>query len=355
MRAAFLTILVFAGCVAVGGGYLAYIGALYPTGRQYYEVCWEKNANKKSHASDAYQDVIWTNCDNIAARVIFALGMFYPPENDQGKDAIALRAMCPEEPLYSSSNVIDAVRASGGPTLVDAITPAEWMIGRIAKALWPKCDEGRRRLGYPKIAETKPGEFGWAEVCAPCEARKRQEAKEDEEFCKNVRAEPKRWTIVTPSQLELHNLHIERGKDEGYYNVSGSVRNNAAVSISAVELNVTAYDCPTRNTPVATCNIIGHASDPVAEIYSSEMATTPVGVGKPRDGIFLPPGKVGEIGGSVLFQSLPVPRGVLSWTIAVSKVRAPLDASDSFSASDASWMDLMDLPGPYHVPCNKRG
>lgn len=336
--------------LAAGGGYLAYIGAFYPTGRQYYEVCWEKKNAKQSHASDAFQDVIWTNCEPIAARVIFALGMFYPPENDKAKDAIALRAMCPEEPLYSSSNIIDAVRASGGPTLVDTITPAEWMIGRIAKALWPKCDEGRQRLGYPKIAETKPGEFGWAEVCAPCEARKRQEAKEDEEFCKNVRAEPKRWTIVTPSQLELRNLHIERGKDDGDYNVSGSIRNNATVSISAVELNVTAYDCPTRNTPVAACNVVGHASNPLAEIYSSEIGDRKLG-----DGINLPPGKVGEVVGSVFFQSLPSPRGVLSWTVAVSKVRALLDASDSFSAWDASNIDLLDLPSMYHVPCNKRG
>jgi hypothetical protein len=235
------------------------------------------------------------------------------------------------------------------------MTPAEWMIARAANTLWPKCDEERRRQSYPKIVEMKPGEFGWAEVCAPCEARKRQEAKEDEEFCKNVRAEPKRWTIVTPSQLELRNLHIERGKDEGDYNVSGSIRNNATVSISAVELNVTAYDCPTRNTPVAACNVVGHASNPLAEIYSSEMASTPVGDRNLGDGIFLPPGKVGEIGGSVGFTSLPAPRGVLTWTIAVSKVRALLDASDSFSAWDASTMDLMDLPSIYHVPCNKRG
>ena len=58
-----------------GGGYLVYTGAFYPTGRQYYEVCWTKKNAKQSHASDSYQDVIWSNCDNIAAREIFALGM----------------------------------------------------------------------------------------------------------------------------------------------------------------------------------------------------------------------------------------------------------------------------------------
>jgi hypothetical protein len=276
--------------------------------------------------------------------------------NLKRKDKEALQAVCPGRARSSAPEIIDAVQAGGGPILIDAMTPAEWMIARAANTLWPKCDEERRRQGYPKIVETKPGEFGWAEVCAPCEARKRQEAKEDEEFCKNVRAEPKRWTIVTPSQVDLRNLHIERGKDEGTYNVSASIRNNATVSISAVEVNVTAYDCPTRNTPVATCNVAGHASDPVATIYSSEMATTPVSARNPSDdGIFLPPGKVGEIGGYLGFMSLPAPRGVLSWTIAVSKVRAPLDASDSFSASEASWMDMLDAPSIYHVPCNKRG
>jgi hypothetical protein len=322
--------------IAAGGGYLAYIGAFYPTGRQYYEVCWtKKNAEQshaavQSHAPDAYQDVIWGNCDSIAERVIYASGML---TNNQDKDEIALRAVCPELLYWYSWEIIDAVRASGGPTLVDAITPAEWMIGRIAKARWPKCDEERRRLGYPKVVETKPGEFGWAEVCAPCEARKRQEAKKEEEFCKNVRAEPKRWTIVTPSQLDLRNLRIERSDTTGHYNVSGSIRNNATVSISAVELNVTAYDCPTRNTPVAACNVIGHASDPLATI---------VGARNLGDYVDLPPGKVGEIGGSVNFTNLPAPRGLLSWTIVVSKVRAPLDASDRFSAGEMTYADLID-------------
>jgi hypothetical protein len=96
------------------------------------------------------------------------------------------------------------------------------MIGRIAKALWPKCDEERRKLGYPKITETKPRISDWAEVCAPCEARKRQKEKEGEEYCENVRAEPKRWTIVTPSQLDFRDLHVGRRDHDGYYEVSGS-------------------------------------------------------------------------------------------------------------------------------------
>jgi hypothetical protein len=217
------------------------------------------------------------------------------------------------------------------------------MIARTAKTLWPKCDEERRRQGYPKIVETRPGEFGWAEVCVPCEARKRQEAQETEEFCKNASAEPKRWTIVTPSQLDLRNLRIERGNTNGYYNVSSSIRNNATVSISAVELNVTAYDCPTRNTPVATCDVVGRASDPFAAIFSSEYA----GDGKSEDAIFLPPGKVGKINTAVNFTNLPAPRGVLTWTIAVSKVRASLDALDRSDVGEARDLDLL----LYYHPC----
>jgi hypothetical protein len=91
--------------MVAGGAYLVYIGVFYPTGRQYYEVCWEKkNANEKSHASDAYQDVIWTNCDNIAARVIFALGMLaqdairavWNREGARDGEQRALQDVCPE-------------------------------------------------------------------------------------------------------------------------------------------------------------------------------------------------------------------------------------------------------------------
>src|SRR6516164_6720765 len=111
--------------MAAGGGYLAYIGAFYPTGRQYYEVCWAKEKAKQSHASDAYQDVIWGNCDNIAARAIFSLGILGPFDdvvdpNLKRKDKEALQAVCPGRARSSAPEIIDAVQAGGGPILIDA-------------------------------------------------------------------------------------------------------------------------------------------------------------------------------------------------------------------------------------------
>jgi hypothetical protein len=85
--------------LAAVAGYLAYSGAFYPTGRQYYEVCLEKH-NSGDHASDAYRDIVWASCESVAARVIFASGIMAArePENDDDKDAIALQAVCPFAP-----------------------------------------------------------------------------------------------------------------------------------------------------------------------------------------------------------------------------------------------------------------
>jgi hypothetical protein len=169
-------------------GYFAYAGTFYPTGRQYYEVCWQKSNEGNAHASDPYRDVIWTNCENTAARVIFASGMLAAgePEDDQDKEEIALKAACPSAPRLDWTKVLEGIQASGGPNPIDAITPAEWMVGRVVKTLWPNCDEERRKQGYPKIVETKPGEFGWEQPCAPCEARKRRKEAENERACKQA-------------------------------------------------------------------------------------------------------------------------------------------------------------------------
>lgn len=178
--------------VAIVAGYLAYTGTFFPTGRQYYEVCWEKQSAQadREHAGDPYRDVIWTHCDEIAARVIFASGMLAPPEpeDDQDTEAIALKAACPQVPRLASNKVLAGVQESGGPKLVDAITPADWMIGRIVKMLWPECDLERGKQGYPKIVEIKPGEFAQEQSCVPCEARARRKKARAEELCREARA-----------------------------------------------------------------------------------------------------------------------------------------------------------------------
>lgn len=326
--------------VAIGGGYLAYTGTFYPTGRQYYEVCWQKNDVGKDHASDPYQDVIWTNCDNIAARAIFASGMFAPPEpeDEQDKEGMALKAACPEAPRLASSNVLKGVQASGGPQLIDIITPAEWMIGRVVKTLWPKCDEVRRKQGYPKIVETSPGEFGWEQECGPCKARERRREAREEEACKEahveVEDEAKRWKIIAPTKVQLLSPRLEPGglfPAGRQYDVTGSIKNNAAVPISAVEVNVTLYNCPTQATPLAACDVIGQQS---TETFLSENASAETPGVNERDPA--PPGQVRRFRGDMYFKDPVAPLGVQSWNVSVSGVRAPIDASDKATADDAA-------------------
>lgn len=193
-------------------GYLAYSGAFYPTGRQYYEVCWEKwdsGETRAAHASDPYRDVIWSNCETIARRVIFEAGMILAGswsaslegraqlDRNDADDTALLRA-CPGEGGDLFVMALDHVQRSGGPNIVDAVTPAEWMVGRGLKSIWPDCDAERRKQGYPKMVEKNVGAFDWAQPCAACEAREQRKREGAEEACRSAQkvleTEEKRWT-----------------------------------------------------------------------------------------------------------------------------------------------------------------
>jgi hypothetical protein len=310
---------------AIAGWYLVQTATFYPTGTAYYEACWDKrtrtDAGGEAHASDPYRDIIWSNCEAIARRAMFDAGMIFAgePESDQDTSALKLKAACPRVLSTLYLTVLDELQASSGPTLADRVTPAEWMAGRVLQGRWPKCDLERRQQGYPKIIEVKAGEFDWGQPCTPCairdqqkEEQKKAKVEEDRVFWETER---KRWNVVKPAQVEVRQAEVSQsfGAD---YQVSGLIRNKAAVKVSAIKFSVVAYDCPTKATPVAGCTVIGRASE-----------TTYLDA---------PAGQIAALGQVFKVQNLPQPHGVLAWNFSVDSVRAPLDATDKVP-------DLLDL------------
>jgi hypothetical protein len=232
------------------------------------------------------------------------------PETGEDQDAVALKTACPDEWLLYPS-VLDEIQSSGGPSLLDQVAPAEWTASRLLRATWPKCDAERRKQGYPKIVETKPGEFDWGQPCKPCAVRDRQKeekkkvaAEEDKAFWET---EEKRWKTVKPSQLEVREAKFspEFGED---YRVEGSIRNNATVDVSGIRFNVVVYDCPTQATSVTRCDVIGRASETTYVDFAA--------------------GQIATFYQVFQLPNLPKPRGVLSWKFNVEGVRAPLNAAD---------------------------
>jgi hypothetical protein len=173
-----LTVLVILGAAAVGASSCV----LYDTGQDYYEACWAKKAKaqedplnwEEPRASSPSEAIRWAKCEIETQRAIYRSGlMFAGRVQDGDRAATALAAVCPSSwsdvPMAGAYYLtVDLVERNGGPLLAEKFLPARYMIERVWKARWPRCDAERRRQGYPKIVESAGGTFEWAHPCAKC-------------------------------------------------------------------------------------------------------------------------------------------------------------------------------------------
>jgi hypothetical protein len=149
---ALLTVLLVVG---IGAGVAAYKGMFYVTGSQYYEGCWERRAKesklesafKEAEAENPSQAALWASCTPIMGESMdnagFAIGSSAPQAIE---DAKALASACPDAytempvfPQFWYRAAVDAIEKNGGPSLIDRVAPASWLIERAMKARWPRC------------------------------------------------------------------------------------------------------------------------------------------------------------------------------------------------------------------------
>jgi hypothetical protein len=138
--------------VGIGAGAAAYKGMFYVTGSQYYEACWERRAKEnkaKDHTHEAEADnpsqaVLWASCTPIMLESMdkagFAIGSSSPQATEDGK---ALANACPDRykdmnlfPNFWYDVAVDAIEKNGGPSLIDRVAPAGWLI-ELARASIP--------------------------------------------------------------------------------------------------------------------------------------------------------------------------------------------------------------------------
>ncbi len=145
--------------VGIGAGAAAYSGVFYVTGSQFYEACWQRRAKenivggfKDVEADNPSQALLWASCTPIMGESMdnagFALGSSSPQATE---DAQALASACPDAykempvfPKFWYTVVVDAIEKNGGPSLVDHVAPATWLIERAMKARWPRCIDAAR-------------------------------------------------------------------------------------------------------------------------------------------------------------------------------------------------------------------
>src|SRR5258708_14517654 len=85
----------------------------------------------------------------------FAIGSSSP---QAAEDAKALGSVCrdastemPVFPKFWYTVAVDAIEKNDGPSLIDHVAPAGWLIERAMKARWPGCIDAAR----PYIAEAR--------------------------------------------------------------------------------------------------------------------------------------------------------------------------------------------------------
>jgi len=138
----------------VGAGVAAYHGIFYVTGPQFYEACQQRQAKEKIvggfkevEADNSSQAALWGSCTPIMGESMdnagFAIGSSSPQATE---DAKALASACPDAykempvfPKFWYTVAVDAIEKNGGPSLIDRVTPAGWLIERALKARWPRC------------------------------------------------------------------------------------------------------------------------------------------------------------------------------------------------------------------------
>lgn len=157
--------------LAAGAGAAAYNGVFYVTGSQFYEACWERRAKEKAvggfneaQADNPSQAVLWASCTPIVAETMDKAGyVLGSSAANAPEDAKALAGSCPDRqteiPLvlsYLYIVVVDAIEKTGGPSLIDHVAPAGWLVERALKARWPRCVDAARPYIAKARKETPP-------------------------------------------------------------------------------------------------------------------------------------------------------------------------------------------------------
>jgi hypothetical protein len=137
----------------------AYHGTLYVTGSQFYEACSERQAKarplgalEKPQASNPEQAALWTQCTPITARTMRDTGMFFSSSAENAPPEMkALIGYCPDRyadvPAFLKNlyiMAINSIEMVGGPSLIDRVAPAEWLIERVVRQRWPRCEDAAR-------------------------------------------------------------------------------------------------------------------------------------------------------------------------------------------------------------------
>lgn len=115
----------------------------------------------------------------------------------------------------------------------------------------------------PVWAQTEPNATP-APQAEPAQKSEDQEAYE-KSYKAYWEAEPRRWTIVKPSQIELRNISLTPinyipGFD---YNLVAAIKNKSSVLVTGLKLAVTAYDCPANHRGVEECDAIERKEETV--------------------------------------------------------------------------------------------
>jgi hypothetical protein len=159
--------------IAIGLG-LCYGGVFYQTGAQFYEACWQKAHANNREPDSPEQAARWATCGGTTDDALFNAGFIFSgnPVFAVTPQLKAVDAACPSN--YSDLPMdgawylaVKMIQDSGGPVLLDRITPARSAIVRVFESKWPRCAATATANGFPKLVK-RNGNWEFATTCVPC-------------------------------------------------------------------------------------------------------------------------------------------------------------------------------------------
>jgi hypothetical protein len=148
----------------------------YQTGQEWFETCWKVKNIKDFKPENALEAVKWAKCEATAENAVYSAGLVTLGSAPAGlPDKIkAVFETCPSEwfgiasPDGLDGRALQHLERSGGPSLMDGLLPASFMISRVYRTLYPNCAEKREAAGFPKMTKKPNGSWEFESDCEPC-------------------------------------------------------------------------------------------------------------------------------------------------------------------------------------------
>lgn len=153
-----------------------------------------------------------------------------------------------------------------------------------------------------------------------------------------------RWALVKPSETQIKDITIiSKIVGLGTYEIAASVRNNSRMRLTAIEGDVSVYDCQVQSRTLPNKKQNKDAAADNCETVGQAQAAFEVSI---------PPGQTRGVRGEVTLRNLPRFQGQATYKLNVTRVKA--NSPDSTEIDDLREKYGLTVDTPKGVPSDRK-